>query len=706
MKWFKLDMAKAARYLRGEWEFPLLEDGREWVFNQPERFPEFVDQILEHSHLVAVDSETEPLPIVAFATEWAVHAFVLDHRTHDEVQRLMAAPQVLKIAHNWAHDLPWFERRLMIDVASPMLDTMGWMHNLEPEAQKSLSPHMSTSFTTWPYHKWMFNVNAVAYCGMDAAVCLDAYWPMVDEIQPGSELWNVTGHDQKLNGILMRMMLRGTPINAVKRQEAEDDLREVLFEAETEFKRLAKPVVESRLHAFEKPHLFRKQRSCACCGGGSLQCEACWQCGGLPSKPERKSDYAPLMTGFDNKWTVAQAKARLPRCETCAGSGKITIDLPIMYSSKDQMRDVLYKGLGVRPRKFKGKVTVKMTQLEPLEDEHVLIAAYLKTARLDAEYKTVSRLRPDSDDRLHSILDPWGTVSGRVAGKEGLILTGTNPMNIPYKARRFIEAPEGEFLLYPDMDQIEARVVALLSKDPLLCDIFERAKTDPTVDFHREVMRLIREQTGFDFNEIDIGPHAGDGRFFSKKTSYAMFYGIRAAQLAKELGVDLVTANQIVRAYSKTFVGVPYYHKKVESQMQRDRTWRSPTGRFRRFLDRVIDKKTKGIQYEILKKAWSGPPQDVAAWVLAEGLFKIDEEHRGLLTPFLHVHDALLLSAPFDRKHEAVAAVADAMTMELFGMHFTGGVSVGPDWYCASLDDADKAEAGYGEWTLKNFLGD
>jgi DNA polymerase I-like protein with 3'-5' exonuclease and polymerase domains len=277
-------------------------------------------------------------------------------------------------------------------------------------------------------------------------------------------------------------------------------------------------------------------------------------------------------------------------------------------------------------------------------------------------------------------------------------------MNIPYKGRRFIIPPDGHFFLYPDMDQIEARCMAVLSKDPKLTEIFARAAVDPDTDFHTEVMDMIKESTGFDFNSIDVGPHAGQGRFFSKKTSYAKFYGIRAAQLTKELGVDELTATKIIRAYDKTFVGIPIYHDAIASQMGRDRTWRSPTGRFRRFLDRIIDKSTGMVHYEYLKKGWSGPPQDMAAKVLAEGLFNMRKKYPHLLTPLVHVHDALLISAELSHKHEAVAAVRECLTITEWDMQFTCGVSVGPNWYIASLDDDDKMEAGFEDWTLENFL--
>jgi len=699
MSWLKLDMRKASKYLDGRWEFP---PDREWVINKPERFGEFVDEIITHSHLVAYDSEMEPLPIVAFATEWAVHAFVVDARVRTHMERLMASPSVLKIAHNWAHDLIWTEKRLDVGVNWPLFDTMGVMHNLEPEGQKALSPHMSTKFTSWPYHKWMFNVDAVTYCAMDAAVCMDAYWPMLGDVFAlGDDFQDLVEHDQKLNWHLIDMQSRGVAVDVVEQATVQRELADDYVEAQASFEAMSAPIVEKSYHRFKKPHLFKQAKRCECCGGGKIQSQHCWRCGGLPAKPAKKEDYnyECVTAWLSDKWTVTQAKDQLPVCDTCGGMAKIEAWLPLNLSSSPQMQDLLYRGLAIRPRKFKGKDTLRLEQIEPLTEKYPLVAEYIRCSKIFNEYQTVARLKPGPDGRLHSVLDPWGTVSGRVASKEGLIEVGTNLMNIPYAGRRFIVPDAGEFFLYPDMDQIEARCMAVLSHDPKLNEIFSR-----DTDFHTEVMEMILEETGFDFNSIDVGPHAGQGRFFSKKTSYAKFYGARANQLAKELGVDEWTAIRIIDAYDKTFVGVPIYHDSVSSQMARDRTWRSPTARFRRFLDRIIDKETGGVHYEYLKKGWSGPPQDMAAFVLAKGLFRLRDEARGLLTPLVHVHDALLISARLVDKAEAVATVRECLTITEWDMQFSSGVSVGPNWFVASLDDNDKIEKGYDEWTLENFL--
>jgi DNA polymerase-1 len=407
----------------------------------------------------------------------------------------------------------------------------------------------------------------------------------------------------------------------------------------------------------------------------------CWRCGGLEKKPEKKGDYAGLCAG-ECKLKVAELKALLPVCKVCAGSGKVDKDLEFNPDSPDQVADVLYRGAGLPARRYKGEETVRVDQLEGLVGRHPIVEPLVEFARVDADYQTVVRLRGGSDSRLHCVFDPLvGTGSGRVASKEGLVEVGTNAMNIPKPARRFVVPDEGMVFLYPDMAQIEGRAIAVLSKDTQLIQLFNDGE-----DLHI----LVRD----DARRLGFAKFSRDQ---AKRLEYATAYGGGPEQVAKELNAEALrrgegetqlTADQtkllMEHLLATRFRGVARWQKGVEQQLLQNRGFRSVTGRWFEWNDYIYDQKTKSVRYEILKQAWSREPQDIGAWVLGDGMLDVWQNNWEKVRGLIHVHDALLFQTKEEDVEEASEIVTKALTREMWGMKFTTSVKVGRNWKEAS----------------------
>jgi len=343
--------------------------------------------------------------------------------------------------------------------------------------------------------------------------------------------------------------------------------------------------------------------------------------------------------------------------------------------------DLVYRGLNIPPRKFKGKETVRIMQLEMIQDKHPLIAQIVEVQKLRADYETIDRLEPDTDGRLHCVFDPWGTRAGRVAGKEGLIYAGTNPMNIPKKARKLVVPDEGMFFMYPDMEQIEARNVAVLSKDEGL----KAALTDIIAEKGRPDIHLFvkRELDKIDPHLLDGGHTAEFGyRQSCKKLEYAAFYGIRPSNLGKELGISERNAKKALDTFGYVFPGVPRWHRDTLEEALDTRTLVSPTGRLRTWPGYIYDPKLKTVKYEVAKEMWSYKPQDMAAYVLALGLIELKDDPD--VEILIHVHDAPLLQGPIAKKDILIPRVLNALTRTLWGMTYPAESKTGMDWYEAS----------------------
>ncbi len=140
----------------------------------------------------------------------------------------------------------------------------------------------------------------------------------------------------------------------------------------------------------------------------------------------------------------------------------------------------------------------------------------------------------DDDDRIHPI---WTVhkITGRWASSEPVVSNvpkdkfkklpdGTKKILRP-NLRKQIVAPPGRIFVGFDFGQLEARVIALISGDPFLCQVFADGK-----DIHRECARVVFPK--FDMYQPDEQKKARDE---TKNFEYGAFYGGSPETLWKTL---------------------------------------------------------------------------------------------------------------------------------------------------------------------------
>lgn len=689
--WFLLDIQKAAEIAKNGLPAKVY---RKWYRNDLEALERLAASNVD---LIAVDTELDPW-IVGIATDEEVHVFEWDELYRKPLTKLLTSTRIVKICHRWLHDHAFFRKCLNIIVAPPLFDILGGAQNLNSALEKQLSPHIATKFTYWPYHKWLTNVDQLLYCGMDCIVAYDAYWPMMKQLTerglyriagPTEEFVQsgVTNHDHKLLTPLLNMQAKGFKIDEVVRLEVEQELAKTLFNQEWELKQLVDPVVEKEIKRFQKPHLFRVDRKCDCCGGGKsqrLHCDAC-----ETGHPEREYKENVRIIASLNAMTQKAVIASWGPCRTCNGSGKVVKKLDFNPDSSDQVADVIYRGLKIRPRRFKGNETVKAAQLSAIADKHPIIAKVVEVSETRADHDTVSRLTAGQDGLLHCEFDPWGAET-RMASKKGLLEAGTNAQNLPKAARRFVVPRHGYTFLYPDFAQIEARAMAVLSGDKNLRKaLYETIPSLGRPDYHTWLANAISE----------YDPQITLSRDQSKRVSYAGFYGVRPEQLAKELSaeafrkksgqtVDRAMAVRIIDTLYRVCPEVPRWQKSAVDEVLRTRRIKSPTGREFPFVGYIVDKDDKGeLDYEIKKQVWSRLPQDMGSWVLGLGLIDMyynSNEWGKLLTPLIPVHDSVLIECPIERSKEGSELALKLLTRYIWDMDFPAEMKTGDNWYAAS----------------------
>lgn len=724
--WMVNDLKRARKYTLGE-DFERRE--RDWYLNDPDELERVVDEVvLGGENMVAVDTEMDPL-VTCLVTEEEVHSFVWSEDYRRPLERVMGSSQVLKVAHNMAHDWRQFEKVYDIRVEPPWFDSIGGAQILQPSGGrkdrqaadkararagqqllgKSLSPHIATEYTGWPYHKWLADKDMLAYCGMDTVVAYDAYWPQIRKLYDQPDKLRIAEQDHRMFEVLFRATAHGLQIDTEAWLDVVEDYEEECEDLGDRLTEKAWGHITKALDAgkLKKPHLFREEKQCPCCGGGSSKVEACWSCAGLESG-YRKGDIVELaeQRGVSTSDTKAEIEERvLGKCRECDGKGTRTVEYPLNLQSGDQIRALFYQALGIPPRRYKGKVTTRFEQLERMlepggylgpdcaesrQSAREMMKLYVELAERRSELQDLRRLEPDDDGRVRCVFDLWYTPTHRVASREGLLDKGSNLQNIPKKARKFVVPDPGEFFLYPDYAQIEGRCQAVLTKDEGLLELYRSGKNS-----HREVQRIIREEAGVELSYSQ-----------AKRVSFASFYDVEAGHLADVMGCSKRKALLSLRAFFKAFPGARRYKRTVEKELRQSRSCTTPTGWVRRWLGYVLETRgrRKGeVKRKIRKEALATGPQNMAAWVMAEGLLAVWDNARWM-RPQLHVHDSALLGVELGRAAEAVLRAEELMEIELWGMTFPVESVCGPDWYGASVDDEDKEEEGYGGWERSEIL--
>ena len=130
----------------------------------------------------------------------------------------------------------------------------------------------------------------------------------------------------------------------------------------------------------------------------------------------------------------------------------------------------------------------------------------------------------DEEDRIHPI---WSThkITGRWASSEPVVSNvpkdkwrkGPNGEKIVTRPnlRRQIRAPKGRIFVGFDFSQLEARIIALISGDPFLCEVFAAG-----LDIHRECAKVI-----FPKFETLGASEQKQLRDLTKPLEYGAFYG-------------------------------------------------------------------------------------------------------------------------------------------------------------------------------------
>src|SRR6185369_10447296 len=346
-----------------------------------------------------------------------------------------------------------------------------------------------------------------------------------------------------------------------------------------------------------------------------------------------------------------EAKAR----EIYAHSGS-----PFNLNSPKQLGDVLFNQMNLpKPVKYgKGKtVSTAVDVLEGLAIDHAV-------ARLVLEYRQLTKLKSTYVDALPALINPSTgrvhTTFGQTGTSTGR-LSSTNPnlQNIPIRTElgreiraAFIAEP-GHVLLAADYSQIELRLLAHFSGDPLLVEAYRRGD-----DIHT----LTASQV-FGVPPLMV---TSDHRRQAKVVNFGIVYGLSPFGLSQQLGIEPSEAKQFIQAYFDRYSGVQRFIDRTLNEARREGRVKTLFGRVRPIPD--INSKNSNQRGFAERTAVNTPLQGTAADLIKLAMIQIDKEMherkmRSRMT--LQVHDELV----FDVLESEVDAVKTLVREHMENVH-------------------------------------
>ena len=346
-------------------------------------------------------------------------------------------------------------------------------------------------------------------------------------------------------------------------------------------------------------------------------------------------------------------------------------------SSPKQLGDVLFNKLGLpAPVKYgKGKtISTAVDVLEKLALEH-------EVPRLVLEYRQLTKLKSTYVDALPALLNP---LSGRLHttfGQTGTAtgrLSSTNPnlQNIPIRTelgreiRAAFTADPGHVILAADYSQIELRLLAHFSQDPLLVEAYRRGD-----DIHT----LTASQV-FGVPPLMV---TADHRRQAKVVNFGIVYGLSAFGLSQNLNIEPGEAKKFIEAYFEKYAGVRKFIDDTLADARREQKVRTLFGRLRPIPD--INSKNFNLRGFAERTAVNTPLQGTAADLIKIAMIRIDEaiRERDLKSRMtLQVHDELVFEVPeaeLDIMKSLVREYMEKVHPEL-SVPLQVDLGVGPNW--------------------------
>jgi len=322
-------------------------------------------------------------------------------------------------------------------------------------------------------------------------------------------------------------------------------------------------------------------------------------------------------------------------------------------NSPKQLETILFDELKLPVvKKTKTGRSTDAEVLEELASQHPLPNKILEVRSLTKLIGTYLDALPqlvDATGRVHTSFNQAVAATGRLSSNN------PNLQNIPVRTpmgreiRRAFVAPEGCLILSADYSQIELRVLAHLSGDPILVDAF-RSGDDVHVRTAMEIFKVSRDDVSKEM------------RAKAKTTNFAVIYGQGESSLGKRLGITRDEAAEFIEKYFQTFATLRKYLDDVVEKARTGEGVHTILGR-RRFLP-DLHSPNRALRLTAERVAQNTPIQGTAADIIKLAMLRVDERltaEKVGTRMVSTVHDELVFEVPEAEKSAVGAMVKETM---------------------------------------------
>lgn len=328
-------------------------------------------------------------------------------------------------------------------------------------------------------------------------------------------------------------------------------------------------------------------------------------------------------------------------------------------SSHDQVRNLLYKKLKLKAPSTKGhqaNPTTDQDYLEKIKTAHPVvprILAYRAADKLKGSFVDRLLRMKDSSNRVHDDLSQIRTTSGRLTSSIMLLIPKRG--ELADSLRKAFVAKPGCVFLSADYSQIELRMLADMSQDPLMLKAYRE-----DIDLHTLTASNI---FGVPIEKVDKTKH----RYPAKTVNFGIVYGMTADGLFEQLGQygwTMEGCDRLIKDWFRLYRGAGEFMKQLAQQAKRYGFVTTISGR-RRLIPEVRSVhpwiRNKGI-----REAGNHPIQGSANEIMKRAMALLwpkfqEMKTRFYIEPLLQIHDDLKVETAEDHLSEVARCLKHNM---------------------------------------------
>lgn len=309
-------------------------------------------------------------------------------------------------------------------------------------------------------------------------------------------------------------------------------------------------------------------------------------------------------------------------------------------NSPKQLGIILFEKLSMPyGKKTKTGYSTAADVLDKLAPEFPVVAdvlEYRQLTKLKSTYADGLANYIDEDGRIRSTFNQTITATGRISSTEPNLQNIPIRMELGRQIRKVFHPKEGFTFVDADYSQIELRVLAHMSGDPMLIQAYKDAR-----DIHRTTASQVFH---IPFDEVtDLQ------RRNAKAVNFGIVYGISSFGLSQDLSISRKEAAEYIERYFQTYPGIKQFLDQLVADAKETGYSISMFGRRRpvpeltssNFMQRSFGERV----------AMNAPIQGTAADIIKIAMIRVHNRLKaeGLKSRLLlQVHDELLIEAKED----------------------------------------------------------